>query len=411
MVRGRLQLVVAVLAALLVAEGAVLLLRPHDDLATVPRGDVPRAASYFSAADRDRAEDFRGPQRWLFVARLVLETGLLVALVVRPPRALLRPRRRPVLSAGLAGALLAVALTLVVLPVSAVSRVRGIDVGLVTRSWPGWATDVLLSTAISAGLTGLGCLLAVAAVRRFPRTWWVGGAAAVVLVGAGSVFAGPVVLDPLFNDFRTLPAGQARDDVVELARRAGVDVGRVQEMDASKRTTAANAYVTGLGGTKRVVVYDTLLREFERPQRRAVVAHELAHVHFHDVPRGLLFVLLVAPLGMFAVAVGVRTLAPRDAAPGPALVPALALSVAVLSTAVSWVANDLSRRVEARADAYSLRLTGDAEAFIAFEQRIARQNVSDPDPPRLFHLLTGTHPTTMERIAIGLRAKAQAGTP
>ena len=101
------------------------------------------------------------------------------------------------------------------------------------------------------------------------------GSVVVVAFGAVTIYAGPVVLDPLFNKFTPLPAGQTRADVLELARRAGVDVGEVYEVDASRRTTAANAYVTGLGSTKRVVLYDTLLENFTRDELRLVVAHEL----------------------------------------------------------------------------------------------------------------------------------------
>ena len=92
-----------------------------------------------------------------------------------------------------------------------------------------------------------------------------------------------------------------RSDVLELARKAGVDVGEVFEIDASRRTTAANAYVTGLGQTKRVVLYDTLLENFTRDELRLVVAHELGHVHHDDVPKGLLYLAIVAPFGMLAV--------------------------------------------------------------------------------------------------------------
>ena len=97
-----------------------------------------------------------------------------------------------------------------------------------------------------------------------------------------------------------------RADVLELARKAGVDVGEVYEIDASRRTTAANAYVTGLGHTKRVVLYDTLVENFSRDELRLVVAHELGHVRYDDVRNGLLYLAIVAPFGMLAVAAADR---------------------------------------------------------------------------------------------------------
>ena len=128
------------------------------------------------------------------------------------------------------------------------------------------------------------------------------------------IYAGPVVLDPVFNKFTPLKQGQVRSDVLALARQAGVKVDKVYEVDASRRTTAANAYVTGLGSTKRVVLYDTLTDDFSRDELRLVVAHELGHVHYNDVPRGLLWLALVAPASLFAVQRMTERLSPgRDA--------------------------------------------------------------------------------------------------
>ena len=109
------------------------------------------------------------------------------------------------------------------------------------------------------------------------------------------VYPSPVVIDPVFNKFDELPQGELRSEVLELAERAGVDVGEVYRVDASRRTTGANAYVAGLGHTKRVVLYDNLIEDFTPDEVRSVVAHELAHVKHDDVPRGLLWLALVAP--------------------------------------------------------------------------------------------------------------------
>ncbi|WP_205699051.1 M48 family metalloprotease [Conexibacter sp. SYSU D00693] len=398
MARGRLAIPLAVAGAVVAAQAAVFLLRP-------PAADLVEpapvdAGSYFSAAELARARDFRGPQGWLGLGILGVEAAALVWLVARPPRALLAPRRRPLVAAAAAGAGVSLALTLAPLPLQAVARERAKDVGLVTQGWDGWAADLVRGAAIGAVVAGAGAAAGVGLVRRLPRTWWVPGAAVVVAFGAATTYASPVVLDPLFNDFEELPDGRVRSDVLELAREAGVDVDRVLVMDASRRTTAANAYVTGLGHTKRVVLYDTLLDDFPPDEVRLVVAHELAHVHFRDVPHGLLFVALIALPGMFAVSVLTRRL-DRGDAPGPQTVPALALALALVVTPVTWASNQLSRDVEARADSFSLRLTDEPETFIRFERGIARKNVADPDPPAWRSFLFGTHPPTLERIGIG----------
>ena len=390
---GRLRLPLALATAVVVAEAAAVLLRPRSGVFT-PAEVSPEG--YFSAEQLQRAVDFRGPQLALYGVAVALQLGVLALVVRRPPR-WLRRARRPLLTAAAGGAALSLVVNAVALPVSAVSRSRAIDVGLVTQSWPGWIGDVAKSWAIAAVIAAVGAVVAVALLRRFPRRWWLPAAGVVVAFGAVTTYAGPVVLDPLFNRFEPLPAGQVRDDVLDLARRADVDVGEVQVMDASRRTTAANAYVAGLGSTKRVVLYDTLLDNFSREELRLVVAHELGHVHHRDLPKGLLYLLLVAPAGMFAVAALTERLRPRGE-PAPSALPALALSLALVVPVVTIISNGLSRRVEARADAFALRMTGEPEALIDFERRITVRNVSDPDPPAWRTWLVGTHPPAVERI-------------
>lgn len=378
----------------------MLLLRPRDGV--IEPAEV-RAQSYFSDSQIDRARDYRRPQLALYGGVLVVEIGLLALLVARPPDRLRGPFRRPLLAGAVAGAVLSVGVSAAVLPLKVVSRERAKDVGLVTQSWSGYARDTAVSWGIGAVLAGVGAAAALGLIRRFPRGWWAPGSVLVVAFGVVSIYAGPVVLDPLFNTFKPLPPGRARSDVLELARRAHVDVGQVYAVDASRRTTAANAYVTGLGRTKRVVLYDTLLENFSRDELRLVVAHELGHVRHRDVPNGLLYLAIVAPFGLFAVARLTRRLAPPEILrPGPAVLPALALSITVMATTLTTISNQLSREVEARADSFALRLTGEPKPFISFERRIAVRNLADPDPPAWQTFLLATHPPVLERIGMGV---------
>jgi len=396
---------VAVVAAFVVAEAAVVLLRPRGGVIAPAPVD---SASYFTPNEIDRARDFRHGQLALFAAGLVVEATVVVWLVRRPPARLRGPFRRPVLAGAGAGAALSVGLAVAQLPVSAVSHRRSVDVGLSTQDWGPWLGDVAKSAGIGAVFAGAGGAAALALMRRFPRGWWVPGSVLAVGFATATIYLGPVVLDPVFNRFKPLPDGRTRSDVLALASAAGVDVGQVYEVDASRRTTASNAYVTGLGSTKRVVLYDNLLKDFSRDEVRLVVAHELGHVHYRDVPRGLLYVALVAPAALFAAAGLTRRLAPSEPRAGPAALPALALSVAIVSMGVTVIANQLSRRIEARADSYSLRLTDAPEPFIGFERGIAVRNVADPDPPGWVVFLLGTHPPTVDRIGIAKAFEAGA---
>jgi STE24 endopeptidase len=402
----RLRLPAALAATLAVAEAAVLLLRPRERFTFEPV--EPR--DYFSADDLERARRFRRGQLVLYAAQATVETALVVLAAARAPRA----GRQPVATGAAVAAGLTLATTAATLPLRAVSRQRAKGVGLVTQSWGGWAVDLVKGTAISGALTAAGGAALTAGIRRFGRAWWAPGAALGTGVGVVFAYLGPVLLDPVFNRFTPLPEGATRDDVLDLARRAGVDVGEVYEVDASRRTTAANAYVTGLGATKRVVLFDTLLRDFTPAETRLVVAHELGHVRHRDVARGLLFLALVAPGGAYFVARAAEPLAARGATP----VPAVGLALTLAGPELTTVANQLSRAIERRADEFALRLTHEPDAMIAFEQRITVKNVADPAPPRWQRVLLGTHPATVERIGLGLawatrmsRTAARPDTP
>jgi STE24 endopeptidase len=370
-----------------------------------PRSGIVEAApvdlrTYFSAEEIERGRRYARPQVALGAARATVDLAALVLLVKRPPQVLARRTSRPALAGGVAAAGMAVGLSLPSLPLAAVARKRSIDVGLVTQSWRGWALDLVKADAIQAVLAGAAGGAVVGATRRYREHWWLPAAAGSVLFGSLLAALAPVVLDPLFNDFTPLPEGQTRTDVLELAAAAGVKVGEVYSVDASRRTTAANAYVTGLGPTKRVVLFDTLLDRYGRDEIRVVVAHELSHVRHRDVPRGIAYATLVAPAAARAVQQLSWTLAPEQGT--AAALPALALAAVAVSAPVGLIGNGLSRALERRADSYSLKLSEAAEAFISFERAIALQNVADLDPPKWLTRLMATHPATAERIGIAV---------
>jgi STE24 endopeptidase len=399
------RLPLAIVVAVAAAAAATFLLRPRSGLIEPAAVDVK---GYFTAFQLDRAEDFRSVQRLLGVGALVAGTATLALVAWRPPRrALERLGRRPLLGGAVAGAALSLLLVVVELPLSAASHDRSVDVGLSTQSWLPWLGDLTKSAGIDAVFAAAGGALAMALIRRFRRNWWAPAAVVIVAFGVITIWLFPIVIDPLFNKFEPLRPGPTRSDVLELAKEAGVDVGEVYRVDASRRTTAANAYVGGLGKTKRVVLYDNLITSFPRDQMRLVVAHELGHQRHNDLLRGLLWLALVAPAGTLLTQALAERFARRDGLadprrkPGPVVLPAVALAIAIVSFGLGAASNVLSRQVEARADAFSLQLTHDPAAFIQFQRRLALRNVSDPDPPALTQILFGTHPTTAERIGIG----------
>jgi STE24 endopeptidase len=402
---GRSRLPLAIAVAVAAAAAATLLLRPRSGLIEPAPVDVKQ---YFTAFQVERAEDFRSLQRVLGLAGLGVGIGTLAVLVWRPPRRVVgRLAARPLLGGAAAGAGISLVLVVVGLPIRAWMRQRSLDVGLATQAWPDWAVDVVKGAAIGAVTAAVGGLAAVALVRRFPRNWWAPGAVLVIAYGVVTIWLYPIVIDPLFNRFDKLKPGQLRSEVLELADRAGVDVGEVYRVDASRRTSAANAYVIGLGHSKRVVLYDNLIDEFPRAELRVVVAHELGHQKHNDLLRGLAWLALVAPAGTFLVQALAERFARRGELGTPAGLPAIALAVALVGLGLGIASNALSRPVEARADSFALDLTRDPSDFVKFERRISIRNISDPDPPSLFHVLFDTHPTVKQRIGIGEAFRAK----
>ena len=387
---------VAIAAA--AAEAGVRLLAPREH----PVEPAPvELESYFSEQEVRRGARFARPQLALRLGRTALELGALSAVVARTRARPGRWRRgrkptRPYVGGALTAAGLVAGGTILGLPLSVLTRRRAIAVGLVTQSWGGWAVDVGKATALEVGFAGGAGAGMMALIRRFPRTWWLPAAGGSVALGALLSTLAPVLLDPLFNDFTALPPGELRSDVLELAEAAGVKVGEVFAVDASRRTTAANAYVTGLGPTKRVVLFDTLTDRYSRDEIRVVVAHELSHVRHRDVLRGGAYTALVAPAAAFAIQRLSWAMSPqRD---NPAALPSLALAAALVAAPMGLIGNRLSRALERRADDFSLALSDAPDAFVSFERAIALQNVADLRPPRWVSAALATHPPTLERI-------------
>jgi STE24 endopeptidase len=294
---------------------------------------------------------------------------------------------------------------LVTLPLAAYGELVRHRYGLSTRSWALWLRDVAVSTAIDAGLSALGLLVLVLLARKLPRTWWAwagAGAAALVVVGS---FLWPVLREPAFNEFEPLAEGPLRSELLALAAENGTPVEDVLVSDASRRTTALNAYVSGFGSTRRIVLYDTVLDRLPDAQVESIVAHELGHVANDDVLTGTLIGALGAGAGVTAL--GWLISSPRllrragaDAPGDPRVIP-LVLFLLSIGTLVSTpVQNGVSRHIEARADVHALDLTRDPESFAAMQRDLAGSNLNDPAPPVAWQWFFGSHPTVSQRLAI-----------
>jgi STE24 endopeptidase len=356
-----------------------------------------------------RAESYAGYVRPLSWASYAISLGLalLLGLTALGSRLTAPVARRfpwwvtgPMVALGLL-----VAGRVVTLPFAALIRMRNLEEGLTTQSWAAWWEDRGLSLLVSWALVGTVVLVVLGTARRSPRHWhaWASGVL-VALVFLGSLVY-PLAVEPLFNRFSPLPPGSFKESVLELAEREGVRVDDVLVSDASRRTTTLNAYVSGLGGTRRVVVYDTLLEATSPAEARSVIAHELAHAKHRDVlvGTGLGALGAVAGVCLLALALDSRRLRGRVGITGPADPRAVALILALFAGAgllASPVQNVMSRAVEARADRAALAATSDADAFRDVQRRLAQRSLADPTPPRWSYLWFASHPTVVQRFGL-----------
>jgi len=270
---------------------------------------------------------------------------------------------------------------------------------------------------VSTVLT-LGALLAlVALARALPRGWWVPASVGAALLVVLLSFAYPLVFEPVFNRFTPMPDGPLRTSLVRLAERDGLHVDRVLVADASRRTTALNAYVSGFGSTRRIVVYDTLLNTGSPDEVRLVVAHELGHAKRNDVLLGTMLgalgaAFVVTSLFLLLSWTGLLRRAGADSAGDPRVLPLVLLLAGVLAFASSPMQSLVSRRIEARADVHALDLTHDPAEFVRMQRRLALTNLSDLDPNPVLYAWFASHPTAPQRNALARSwAREHGDTP
>jgi Zn-dependent protease with chaperone function len=268
--------------------------------------------------------------------------------------------------------------------------------GFSTHGAGGWFADRAKGLAVSLVLGAAAWTAAVALARALPGWWALPAGVLLALAVLFLSFVAPVVLEPLFNRFRPLEDEMLAAELLRLSERAGVPVREVLVADGSRRTTKVNAYVSGIGRTRRVVLFDTLLAAADPAAVQVVVAHELGHRRDRHVATLTAVAMAGAAVGVAFLwtVLGTRVGDPRTLPQVLLLLFALELPAA---PALSW----LSRRFERAADRCSLDLTEEPAAFARAHVELARRNLSDLEPPRLAYLFLSSHPTPPERLALG----------
>ena len=379
----------------------------------------PSLGADFTDAQIARHGAYRAPSYLGFALSIVIELTLLIVLARGPWGRLVDkiasvPGGWPV-HALLLGAIGAVLATIAALPLA---YVRGYAIehawGRSTQDLVGWLADIARSLGIGAVIAAISALVFFALVRWQPRTWWILGWAAFTVLTALMTFLYPIVIAPLFNKFTPLEEGSLRDRAFAMAREAGVSVDDVLVADASRRTTAENAYVAGIGSSKRLVLYDTLLAAGSEDETLHVVAHELGHRSENHV----LLNVVIASIGLLAGFGALAWLSHRSGywAWGGAegitdlrAIPMILIFVTVATLVLTPLESLISRNHEAKADEIALELTDDPETAIRTFRRLAFSNLADLRPPEVAVAVLFTHPPIPDRIESAMQFEHGGG--
>ncbi|MBF8281628.1 MAG: Ste24 endopeptidase [Anaerolineales bacterium] len=281
-----------------------------------------------------------------------------------------------------------------------------------TETLGGWAKDQLLGLLLTA-VIGLPVLEGVYWLLRVTGPlWWMWAAAGYVLLAVSLSSLAPVIILPLFNKYA--PLGEEHAELAArltaLAGRAGTKVNGVFRFDMSKRTKAANAALTGLGNTRRIILGDTLLDEFTTDEVETVIAHELGHHVHRDIPMGIFLSAVVALASLYLASLALNRGAAAFDFSGPADIAALplfALTLGLFGLITLPLNNAFSRWREVRADRYALEATRNPQAFANAMTRLANQNLAEADPEPWVVFLLYSHPPIRDRVAMAAKFQTQ----
>jgi STE24 endopeptidase len=273
----------------------------------------------------------------------------------------------------------------------------------------GWIGDQIKELIIAGILGGLIFEVIYAVLRVAPDTWWLWAAALLLLFEVVLANLAPILIMPLFYKFVPLGDEQAElaDRLIRLAEQAGTRVRGVYKFDMSRRTKEANAALTGLGNTRRIILGDTLLTEFTPDEIETVLAHELGHHVHKDIPLSMAFETVLTLVGLYLASLGLRWGVATFGFAGVADIAALPLFGLVMGAyglITLPLGNAFSRWRERLADEYALQATHKSAAFASALTRLANQNLADVDPEPWVEFLLHSHPALRKRIALAQAA-------
>jgi STE24 endopeptidase len=277
--------------------------------------------------------------------------------------------------------------------------------GISNQTLKGWGNDQIKSVLLAVLLGGFLLEVIYALLRTAPETWWIWVGGILLIFNVLLANLAPVLLFPIFYKFVPLEEDYAdlTRRLMALAERAGTHVKGVYKFDMSRRTKAANAGLTGLGNTRRIILGDTLLEEFTPDEIETILAHELGHHVHKDIPKGILIQSVITLGGLYIASIGLNSGISIFGFAGPADVAAMPLFVLIMGMyglITMPLVNAYSRSRERQADVYALQTTGNGIAYASALTRLANQNLADADPEPWVEFFLYSHPALSKRIKL-----------
>jgi STE24 endopeptidase len=274
--------------------------------------------------------------------------------------------------------------------------------GLSTMTLPAWLADLFKGLVLSLILESLAVEVIYLLLATQPQTWWLWTALILLFFTVIMANLAPVLILPIFYKFTPLPEGELTRRLLALAERAHTRVRGVFSMQMSRKTTAANAALMGLGNTRRIVLGDTMLDRYTPDEIEVVLAHELGHHVHHDIWKLIITQSVLTLGGLYLVNLALHWAVDAQhyylGLADPATMPFVLLVTAVFGLVVMPIGNGLSRAVEYQADEYALQVTKMVGAFKSAMTRLANQNLADIEPSPLIEFLFHDHPAISKRL-------------
>lgn len=267
--------------------------------------------------------------------------------------------------------------------------------GLSNQTLSMWFFDYLKKNGISILVSSLGMMGIYALMVYIPGYWWIISAVILAVFIVVLTYLYPIVIDPLFYKFDKLGDRELKEQIINVAERAGIEVNEVLIADASRKTSKANAYFTGVGASRRIVVYDNLLNNFTREEALNVIAHEMGHWHHMHIFKNIIIGIISGTTGLFLI----NFVFARSGMVGDfRSIFIIILLVSVISFLLLPAKNAVSRRFEVQADNFAMQATENTDAQVQLMVRLAESNLSNVSPNNYIKYFLYSHPPIMERV-------------